>query len=135
MRLNYYSGLFWRLYKSLIHKNSNLSGQGECFLAYMTFCSLVFPQKGKKKIFKESIMNDQFFRHMIPLYCILQVFYFLSCSSSFILYLLLSFIPKFPAANISLGGFWKVEFIMKCSFPSLCIETMPIQKFGCISEK
>lgn len=45
VRLNDYSGLFWRPYKSSIYENSNLSGQGECFLACVTFCSLVFPQK------------------------------------------------------------------------------------------
>lgn len=45
VRLNDYSGLFWRPYKSSMYENSNLFGQGECFLACMTFCSLVFPQK------------------------------------------------------------------------------------------
>lgn len=45
VKLNDYNGVFWRPYKSLIYKNSHLFGQGERFLACVTFCGVVFPQK------------------------------------------------------------------------------------------
>lgn len=44
----------------------------ECFLACMTYHSVVF-STGKKKILKESIMYIRFFRHIIPFYCICGV--------------------------------------------------------------